>query len=101
MYRRIVKTTGGMCAVVLYIQNNTIDVWREYGYVFTKNTQVEIVKMKLSWMRIVKSTGGMCAMVLYIQNNTMTVCREYGFVITKNTKVEIVNCQNNRRHVVR
>ena len=87
---RIVKTTGGMCAVVLYIHNNTIDVWREYGYVFTKNTQVEIVKMKLSWMRIVKTTGGMCAVILYIQNNTMDVWREYGGCLSKNTRVEIV-----------
>ena len=37
--------------MVLYIPNNTMDVCREYGYVFTKNTQVEIVKLK--------TTGGM------------------------------------------
>ena len=29
--------------MVLYIPNNTMDVCREYGYVITKNTQVEIV----------------------------------------------------------
>ena len=95
------KTTGGMCAMVLYIPNNTMDVCREYGYVITKNTQVEIVKMKLSWMRTVKTTGGMCAVILYIQNDAMHVWREYGGCLSKNTRVEIVNCQNNRRHVVR
>ena len=47
-WMRIVKTTGGMCAVILYIQNDAMHVWREYGGCFSKNTQVEIVKMKLS-----------------------------------------------------
>ena len=93
---RIAKTTGGICAVVLYIQNNTMDVWREYGYV-----------MKLSWMRIVKTTGGMCAVILYIQNDAIDVWREYGGCLRRIHKLKLswmrivmdVNCENNRRHV--
>ena len=60
-WMRIVKTTGGMCAVVLYIQNDAIDVWREYGGCLRR-----IHKLKLSWMRIVMDVN--------CENNRRHVC---------------------------